>query len=257
MAALLNKAEPGGPEQDGRALSASDGPGGPAQDGRALSASDGPGNEVILVYLVLAVTMGAMVSHVLSRIAPAVPYTPTLLVLGVLTSIFGQFTEECCGVHIYKSFELWESIDGHLLLFVFLPPLLFADSMNLEWNLIRRCLGQCALLAGPGVVIGAILNGLFARFVLPYNWSWQLCWSYGAVQAATDPVAVVALLNQLGASPSLTMIISGESLLNDGTAIVMWSFFFDQVVYPDKLAKNLVVFLTKLVLGGFGVGMVS
>ena len=55
--------------------------------------------------------------------------------------------------------------------------------MNLQWNLIRRCLAQCALLAGPGVVMGAVLNGLFAKFVLPYNWSWPICWSYG-VQAA-------------------------------------------------------------------------
>ena len=37
--------------------------------------------------------------------------------------------------------------------------------------------------------------------------------------AATDPVAVVALLNQLGAPPSLTMLIAGESLFNDGTSI--------------------------------------
>ena len=221
---------------------------------RALSASGAPGSEVILVYMVMAITIGAIVSHILSRIAPWLPYTPTLLVIGVLTSIFGQFSEDCCGAHIYRSFELWEAIDGHLLLFIFLPPLLFADSMNLQWNLIRRCLAQCALLAGPGVVMGAVLNGLFAKFVLPYNWSWPICWSYGAVQAATDPVAVVALLNQLGASPSLTMIISGESLLNDGTAIVMWSFFFGQAM--GEQSRNLFVFLAKLVLGGFGVGLV-
>jgi hypothetical protein len=176
-------------------------------DGRQLSGGDGPGGEVLMVFLLGAITIGAFVSHLLSRIAPWLQYTPTLLVLGMLTSFIGQFTTDY--PHLRLSFEAWEAIDGHMLLFVFLPPLLFADSMNLEWNLIRRCVGQCALLAGPGVVIGAVLNALFARYVLPYGWSWDFCLAYGAVQAATDPVAVVALLKSLGASPSLTMIISG------------------------------------------------
>lgn len=184
------------------------------------------GDETGLVFLILAITLGAAVAHVLSRVAPWLPYTPTLLMVGVLTASLDQVLEID---HVHQSLRKWEAIDGHLLLFIFLPPLLFADCMGLQWTLIRRCVAQCCVLAGPGVVLGALLNALFAKFVLPYNWDWNLALSYGAVQAATDPVAVVALLNELGAPPSLTMIISGESLLNDGTAIVVWSFFFGQV----------------------------
>ena len=163
--------------------------------GRELSSSDGPGGEVALVYLTLSIVIGAAVAHALSRYFPSVQYTPTLLIIGVLTSIAGQLASGVEGnyiTHIHQSLRAWESMDGHLILYVFLPPLLFADSMNLQWSLIRRCLAQCALLAGPGVALGAVLNGLFARYVLPYGWSWEVCWSYGAVQAATDPVAVVS-----------------------------------------------------------------
>ena len=181
--------------------------------GRELSAT-GPGGEVALVYMTLALTIGALVSHGLSRLCPTIQYTPTLLIIGVLTSIVGQYTRgvytNTFVVHLQRSLQEWESMDGHMILYVFLPPLLFADSMQLKWALVRRCFFQCALLAGPGVALGAVLNGLFAKLVLPYDWPWAVCWSYGAVQAATDPVAVVALLNQLGASPALTMIISGE-----------------------------------------------
>ncbi len=184
------------------------------------------GDETGLVFLIIAVGMGAAVAHGLSRVAPWMPYTPTLLMVGVLTASLDQVLEVD---HVRQSLERWEAFDGHLLLFVFLPPLLFADCMHLQWTLIRRCVAQCCVLAGPGVVLGAVLNAIFARYVLPYGWSWNLALSYGAVQAATDPVAVVALLNELGAPPSLTMIISGESLLNDGTAIVVWKFFFDQL----------------------------
>ena len=65
---------------------------------------------------------------ILSRIAIRAAIHPnTARGIGVLTSILGQFSQDCCGVHMYRSFELWEAIDGHLLLFIFLPPLLFAD----------------------------------------------------------------------------------------------------------------------------------
>ena len=110
----------------------------------------------------------------------------------------------------------FQLVDGHTVLYVFLPPLLFGDTMNLQWNLTRRCLGQCALLARPGVVLGSFLNACFASYVLPYDWEFDLAFAYGAVQAATDPVAVVSLLNELGAPPSLTMIVSGARC--NGTA---------------------------------------
>ena len=90
----------------------------------------------------------------------------------MLESVFGMYSTNVCVtevcMQIRQSLVSWANIDGHMLLFIFLPPLLFADSMNLQWNLIRRCLAQCSLLAGPGVILGSILNGLFARYVLPY-----------------------------------------------------------------------------------------
>jgi NhaP-type Na+/H+ or K+/H+ antiporter len=75
------------------------------------------------------------------------------------------------------------------------------------------------------MLLGTTLTALVAYSVLPYNWSFELCMTFGSILAATDPVAVVALLKEVGASPSLTMLISGESMLNDGTAIVMFTIF--------------------------------
>jgi NhaP-type Na+/H+ or K+/H+ antiporter len=102
------------------------------------------------------------------------------------------------------------------------------------------------------VLLGSLLNALFASYVLPYGWEFSLAFSYGAVQAATDPVAVVSLLNELGAPPSLTMIVSGESLLNDGSAMVVYSLFFAQYLGENR---NVVLFLLQLVLGGIAVGL--
>ena len=72
------------------------------------------------------------------------------------------------------------------------------------------------------------------RFVLGYtedhrNFNFTAALLYGAIISATDPVAVVALLKELGASKKLSTLIEGESLLNDGTAMVVFFVLLDFV----------------------------
>ena len=71
-----------------------------------------------------------------------------------------------------------------------------------------------------------MLTGAAAYYVLPWGWSWDLCMVFGSILAATDPVAVVTMLKELGASPKLTMQITGEALMNDGTAMVLFNLFW-------------------------------
>eukprot|EP00957_Ditylum_brightwellii_P114693 8745990-Ditylum_brightwellii.AAC.1 len=75
-------------------------------------------------------------------------------------------------------------------------------------------------MAFPLVLAGTALLGLVAYYILPYGWSFSLSMTFGAILSATDPVAVSALLNEVGAPPRLKMHISGESLLNDGSAMM-------------------------------------
>lgn len=63
------------------------------------------------------------------------------------------------------------------------------------------------------------------QYMFPYNWSFNLCMTFGAILSGTDPVAVAGLLNALGAPPRLKMHVSGESLLNDGSAVVFYNIF--------------------------------
>ena len=81
------------------------------------------------------------------------------------------------------------------------------------------------LLAGPGVVIGAFMTGGFLA-IFPFGWSFNFRMLMGSILSATDPVAVVALLKDAGASSRLTLLIIAESMLNDGTGIVLYTLFF-------------------------------
>jgi NhaP-type Na+/H+ or K+/H+ antiporter len=107
-------------------------------------------------------------------------------------------------------------------------------------------MAQMVLLAGPGVLLSTFLLGSAVKvrasrnddtffffeggndilsqcfltgvpqLTFPYNWSWKISLLLGGLLSATDPVAVVALLKELGASKKLSTIIEGESLMNDG-----------------------------------------
>ncbi len=184
----------------------------------------------------LSLFIGILIQYCITRFAPVVPYTAALFVvftvLGGVHEVVSKAngtTAEADASVLSTSIEMWVNMDPHLLLFVFLPALLFGDSMGLNWHLVKRCFWQCMTLAIVGTVIGTTLTALCAKFIGPlfgYEWSWPLCFMFGSILAATDPVAVVSLLKDVGASPILTMQIAGESMFNDGVAIVAFSVFY-------------------------------
>ena len=73
------------------------------------------------------------------------------------------------------------------------------------------------------MITGAGLTAWMCKMLFTYGWSWWVCLVFGAIMSATDPVAVVALLKDIGASERLGTMMEGESLFNDGTAIVLFN----------------------------------
>jgi len=180
----------------------------------------------VVYFCFVALLIGAVTMHFLSRYLQSLPYTVMLLIEGLLLGVLHSKTREGDVLGSFnRSMEMWSHINPELLLYVFLPALLFGECMTLRWHLVRKTIAQCLTLACPGVLVGCFLTAAVAYFIFPYNWPPTLCLTFGAILAATDPVAVVAILKELGASPKLTMIICGEALLNDGTAIVVTLLF--------------------------------
>jgi len=121
--------------------------------------------------------------------------------------------------------------------------LLTGDAMTIDTSVARQVGNQCLYLAGPGVMMNAFAISLFLWVYLPYNWPFLLCLTQGAILAATDPVAVVGLLKELGAPQTLSVQIGGESLLNDGTAIVLYTVAYDMLKGVEYQAYEVVIFL--------------
>merc|ERR1712050_621355 len=87
------------------------------------------------------------------------------------------------------------------------------------------------------------------------DWSFMLSLTTGSILCATDPVAVVALLKELGASPTLTVQIQGESLLNDGTAIVLYLVAYNMLSGESYDVGEVIAFLVKTAIYAWILGM--
>jgi len=144
------------------------------------------------------------------------------IVLGSYEYEFGRFG---------NSIHIWSQFNPHLLLYVFLPALIFESAFNSDWHIFKKIFGQVLIMAGPMLLIATFLSACMMKYVLGYHgdFDFNACLLYGAIISATDPVAVVSLLKELGASKQLSTLIEGESLLNDGTAMVVFFVFLDVV----------------------------
>ncbi|AFY77155.1 Na+ antiporter [Pleurocapsa sp. PCC 7327] len=113
-------------------------------------------------------------------------------------------------------------LSPELILSIFLPPLLFEAAWNLRWLDLKRDLFPICLYAIAGVVISilGIALGLNQLAGLPLTTALLV----GASLSATDPVSVTALFRELGVERRLTTLMEGESLFNDGMAVVAFSF---------------------------------
>jgi NhaP-type Na+/H+ or K+/H+ antiporter len=115
----------------------------------------------------------------------------------------GFATQKTSANVITLSATSWISIQGEVILLIFLPGLLYLDSYNIEIHLFLQSFWQLISFAFPMVLGGTALTACVAYFVFPYGWSLDLSMTFGAILSATDPVAVAVLLNELGAPPRL------------------------------------------------------
>ncbi|KAJ3672840.1 hypothetical protein LUZ60_006214 [Juncus effusus] len=208
--------------------------------------------EDAVIFVGVSLVLGIASRHLLH--GTRVPYTVALLILGIAMGSLEYGTASGLG-KLGAGVRLWANINPNLLLSVFLPALLFESSFSMEIHQIKKCMVQMLLLAGPGVLISTFALGAALKVTFPYNWDWKTSLLLGGLLSATDPVAVVALLKELGASKKLSTIIEGESLMNDGTAIVVYQLFYQMVMGQSFSAGDVIKFLSQVSLGAVAVGL--
>ncbi|MEA1924522.1 MAG: Na+/H+ antiporter [Candidatus Altiarchaeota archaeon] len=189
--------------------------------------------------------IGLLLIAVLASIAVKyirLPYTIALVLLGTLIGFIG-----------FHPIPLSEE----LILFIFLPALLFEGAINIDFDKLRENLDLILLLA----VIGLTLAILFVGYSLHHLTGIPLIYTllFGAMIMPTDPVSVLALFKKLGVSRRLSVLVEGESLFNDGTGIVLFGVILSLVESQDQQLSILQTILDFffVVLGGLVIGLVT
>ncbi len=190
--------------------------------------------ETLIIELLMIVSIVAIAVRRLR-----IPYTVALVIVGLLITFQSVFT-----------FEL----TPELILGLFVPPLVFEAAFHLNIRELRRNITAILLLAVPGVILTTFIIGGLLVFGIQLSLPTALL--FGALIAATDPVAVVALFRTLGMPKRLSVLIEGESLFNDGTAIVLFNLML-AIALTSKV--NLIESVGKFFsvsIGGIIVGLV-
>lgn len=211
-----------------------------------------------LFFVVVCLVLGAILKSLLKN--TTFPYTVGLFAIGILIGLldrFGIFPET--GV-LKSAVDFAGNMNPDLILYLFLPILIFDGAYELDLHVFRKSLLNSTLLAGPGMVIAMLLTGLFIMGMASFipaceGWNWSYAFMFGALISATDPVAVVALLKELGTSKRFSTLVDAESMLNDGTGIVLFMLFFGVYTSAGATENPFVNFLL-VVFGGMLLGWI-
>ena len=116
------------------------------------------------------------------------------------------------------------AIDGHVLLNIVLPPLLYSAALDVSFLSFTRAMPQIRRLGVGLVVVTACVVGLLAWWIMP-ELTLPGALLLGAIVAPPDAVSAAAIGRRLGLPRRVMTVLSGESLINDATSLTMYRVF--------------------------------
>ena len=198
----------------------------------------------LLLILLIAASVIALVTLRLR-----VPYTIALVFGGFLIDIFHLPITAWMGEGGHEAF-----LTPEIIFMVFLPGLLFEAGLNIQSHHLRANALPILLIAVLGVLVATLVTG-FSIYWAIGGLPLMVALVFGALISATDPISVLALFKELGVSKRLSVLVEGESLFNDGTAVVLFQILLAAVVTQQvSVVAGVAKFLT-VALGGAAVGL--
>ncbi len=177
--------------------------------------------QVIAILLTLA-ALCAYVNHRYLRLHPSIGIMLVALVLSLILIATGEFAMPV--QRMARAFLSNIHFDDAVLHWM-LGFLLFAGAMSVDLNELMRNRGVTAVLTVVGTIasmfiVGGLTWAMFKLLASPMPV--HVCLLFGALISPTDPVAVISLMKNVGASRSIQTVISAESLFNDGIGVVLF-----------------------------------
>jgi Na+:H+ antiporter len=176
------------------------------------------------------------------------PYTVLLVLLGILVDMIAPYFAFAEQLHQFK-------ITPDIVLYLFLPALIFESAISLDARALLKNIAPILVLAIPGMLVSCFLVGSGLWMALNINFLVALI--FGALISATDPVAVIELFKKMDAPTRLTVLVEGESLMNDATAIVLFHLLLAFIVKGElslSSSGNAIIEFSQVFIGGVLIG---
>ncbi|MBE9098136.1 cation:proton antiporter [Vacuolonema iberomarrocanum] len=189
-----------------------------------------------LIVLLLVATAVALITRRLR-----IPYVVGLVLAGL--AVTQQVLPESIG------------LNPDVILNLFLPILIFEAAINTDISRLRSTIRPIALLAGPGVMLSAVITAILLQVWL--GLAWITAAAVGVILTITDTVSVIVAFRSVPVPSRLTTIVEGESLFNDGIALVLLSLITTihlqgSISLSDGIQQMVIAFVGG---GALGVGL--
>ena len=174
------------------------------------------------------------------------PYTIALVIVGIVMGILDLLPQML--------------LTPELVFHLFLPILLFEAAFNIDLLDLRDNAKTIGILALPGVLLATAVTGAITYSGLKIwgdvtGFSWGHALLFGAIVAATDPISVLALFKELGVTKRLSLIVEGESIFNDGVAVVLFGVFLGLAQGGEFSFLSAARYFIVSVVGGGAIGV--
>lgn len=209
-----------------------------------------------LTFVVICLIIGAVLKSLLRN--SVLPYTVVLFGVGLLIGYAERSGLLDSVPDIKVAIDMAGEIDPNLILFLFLPILIFQAAFAMDGHIFKKTLVNSSLLSAPGLVVSMFIVGAIMMCInyLPGQsvmWSWNNALMFGALISATDPVAVLAIFKEVGVSKRFSTLVDSEAMLNDGTGIVLFILYFN-LSKNIELANSPLIQFMLVVAGGVVLG---
>ena len=175
------------------------------------------------ILLAVAVTVGVVTKRL------RIPYTAALVLAGLTVAAF-------------QAAPPGAALNPELIFYIVLPPILFRAGLLIDVKVLGKNWLSIAVVTTLGTVvttliIGIVIHPFLTPDIIPERLSWLAAFLLGAMLSPTDPIAVMAVLKRVGLPRRLRTVIEGESLFNDGIAVVLF-FLLYGALYTGAVSQD-------------------
>jgi len=207
--------------------------------------------EHVIATLVVLLLL-AFIAEPVSRVV-RLPYSSVLVLAGYVASELAVMSGVDTGIRAENFHDL--------IFYVFIPLLVFESAYKINKDLLLENIVPIIILAVIGLLLTASLTAVGLYYGIAHSVGFPLIAALltGSILAATDPVAVVARFREIGAPERLSVLLEGESLFNDATAIVLFGLFLSMALSLESsiTASGVIVEFIIIFFGGLATGLAT